>query len=203
MPSLASAAAVGPPGFRIPWGALSLVALRGVWLVLASVAMGDDPLLCGAEIVHPISQAVVGCRLAPAHRAPMHHHDRPPNLMHWPVSPQRGLVTCPAWRTVDTAMGRVVVFCARLASLHKVGEHESRIGIQPVRWTDADMSRVGEIAERMLKVIRAECRPGDLVPAKERFQSQWKTGSATIAQAMELLARDGVVRPRGRRWEVL
>jgi hypothetical protein len=146
-----------------------------------------------------LTHVKVTCTLPQDHRVAMHHHDMAPNRMYWPVS----TVACSAWREVDTAMGKVVMFCARLDALHRLGEHEGRIGIQPVAWTDAELSKAGVIAAKILALLKRECEPGDLAPVYRDINPLFGTSARTVRLAYELLERDGVVRREGKRWRVL
>jgi hypothetical protein len=161
--------------------------------------MSDGTGLCIEARVHPIDGEPVACNLPAGHRVSMHCHTTPPMLMYWPVSP----VSCPAWRQVNTAMGKVVVFCAMPDARHRPGAHESAIGIQPIVWTDAEVSHAGKIAKGILAVITAECVSGDLAPSYRTINARLGTSEYTCLKAFELLERDGVVKRVGKRWMVL
>lgn len=142
----------------------------------------------------------MACDLPEGHRVATHRHNTVP-LMHWPTSVE---VTCSAWRYVNTAFGEAVVFCAGLPTMHRVGKHEGRIGIQPVAWSDADLSKAGRIAEGILKWLRdGDFQPGDLAPTYRDIYARLDTSEITVLRAMRILERDGVIKRHGRRWVVL
>jgi hypothetical protein len=129
------------------------------------------------------------------HRIGMHRHGKP-ELMYWPVE----VVKCNAWKTSPTAMGDVVLWCAIPASRHKPLTHESKIGIQQVAWTDADLGAVGKIAEKVCKLILARgYDPGEKLPSNHDLGEKFGVSPTTVSKAMFLLQRDGVVKQRGPR----
>jgi Bacterial regulatory proteins, gntR family len=165
------------------------------WWMLTFVAMSDDVSPCGEPGVYPLTGMIVRCGEPAGHRIGMHRHGKP-EMMYWPVEQ----VTCPAWKTSPTAMGDVVLRCAIPAARHKPLRHESKIGIQIVAWTDAELGSVGVIAEKVYKLIQARgYDAGEKLPSNSDLGGKYGVSPTTVAEAMHLLARDGVVKRRGPR----
>lgn len=162
--------------------------------------MSDQTAPCGSTAFYPDRDERVACTLPEGHRAPA-HCSAPPHIMYWPVDKE---VLCPAWRWSRTAMGQVVVYCATPPDQHTPLEHEGRVGIHRVAWSDADLHAAGKAAKQILALLSSDgYGTGDLLPPMSALAARFGVApNPTIKYALQILFRDGVVRPIGQRWMV-